>query len=233
MGCYLGTDLAPSTLEKLLTADNPAVVGIEIDCVLTSDGDLILLHDNHLDETTTLAGWAREHTSAAITQSYLTKDGVPTVEHPMSLDELYTRLQAYARPILLQVEAKAYQNAAEAEQVVRVLDKKQAPENVSLEVISFWPGACELAASLGYRARYIANASRNPASLIDWAADHGLAGFVLEHPYLDPTMLSYLAQRGLSWTSGNLNHRWQYDLLLDLPLLPEAVCTDDPLGLLS
>jgi hypothetical protein len=69
--------------------------GLETDVCLTSDGELVLLHDPLLSVGTTLDGWAHERTAAEIAQArILDRHRVPTAERPLTLDELLTHAPA-------------------------------------------------------------------------------------------------------------------------------------------
>jgi glycerophosphoryl diester phosphodiesterase len=233
-GRALGPDLAVSTLERLLASADDQVVGIEIDCVLSRDGELVLLHDDHLDETTTLKGWAHDLTAAEICAGDIRHQGSVTADRPMLLSELWPLLEADGRKLLVQLESKTYQDPKRAVHVAEAICDAvcEAPRNVRTEHISFWPDACEAAAARGLASRFIANVSPDMQHLSRWAAQAGMEGFVIEHPWLTNEVLAPVAEHGLTWTSGNLLHQWQYDRLLALEHLPQAVCTDYPLGLL-
>src|SRR6266480_6965150 len=86
----LGRDYGPdSSAQALAGALAAGVDGLETDVCLTSDGELVLLHDPLLSLGTTLAGWAHERTAADISgASILDRHGVPTAERPLTLSEL-------------------------------------------------------------------------------------------------------------------------------------------------
>lgn len=234
-GRALGPDLALSTLRRLLASSDPKIVGIEIDCVLSRDGQLVLLHDNHLNESTSLTGWSHEHTAADIQRGRIRHNGLITDQRPMLLDDLWPHLAADGRELILQIESKAYGDPGRAAQVARAICTSlddRVPANVNVEHISFWPRACEVAAQAGVGSRYIANVPPSMAQLARWASEANMEGFVLEHPYLTEQVLDEVAQAGLTWTSGNLCHSWQLERVLDFGFAPVAVCTDHPHGLL-
>jgi len=80
--------------------------GIELDVELTSDGGLIVMHDDTLDRTTTCTGCVSAYTLAEA-QACLLLDGngQPTDEHPPTLEETYAALPDDA---LVNVELKVY-----------------------------------------------------------------------------------------------------------------------------
>lgn len=80
--------------------------GIELDVELTSDGGLIVMHDDTLDRTTTCTGCVSAYTLAEARACLLLDgDGQPTDEHPPTLDETYAALPPEA---LVNVELKVY-----------------------------------------------------------------------------------------------------------------------------
>lgn len=80
--------------------------GIELDVELTSDGGLIVMHDDTLDRTTTCTGCVSAYTLAEARACLLLDgDGQPTDEHPPTLDETYAALPDDA---LVNVELKVY-----------------------------------------------------------------------------------------------------------------------------
>ena len=58
-------------------------------CCLTADGRLVLLHDPWLSSSTTLRGWAHQTAWGDLRGARLRdRDGAPTAETPMLLEEL-------------------------------------------------------------------------------------------------------------------------------------------------
>lgn len=80
--------------------------GIELDIEITSDGGLVVMHDDTLDRTTTCGGCVSAYTLAEATACLLLDgDGQPTAEHPPTLAETYAALPDDA---LVNVELKVY-----------------------------------------------------------------------------------------------------------------------------
>ncbi len=80
--------------------------GIELDVELTSDGQLLVMHDDTLDRTTTCAGCVNTYTLAAAQDCVLVDGhGNPTDEHPPTLTQVYAALPPDA---LVNVELKVY-----------------------------------------------------------------------------------------------------------------------------
>jgi glycerophosphoryl diester phosphodiesterase len=129
------------------------VDGLETDRCLTADGEIVLLHDPLLALATTATGWADEHTAAEILASRLRdRDANPTSQSPMRLDEL---LELAPAEVTLQLEVKAHADPTLARRTTYVVCQQLAdhPARERCEILSFWSGACELATSLGFRAR--------------------------------------------------------------------------------
>ena len=81
LGRAYGPDSSRAALNRSIEQH---VDGLETDCCLTADGELVLLHDPLLELSTTLTGWAHEHTAAQITAGRLRqRDGTPSEEHPL------------------------------------------------------------------------------------------------------------------------------------------------------
>src|SRR5919198_2048140 len=92
LGRAYGPDSSATALAGALAA---GVDGLETDVCLTSDGELVLLHDPLLSLGTTLDGWAHERTAAEIAGArILDRDGAPTTERPLTLDELLSSAPA-------------------------------------------------------------------------------------------------------------------------------------------
>lgn len=131
------------------------LAGLETGCCLTADGELVLLHEPLLEAGTTLSGWAHEHTAAEIRAGRLRRaDGTPSDERPLILDEL---LGLAPPSVTLQLEVKAHADGALARRTALALCERLRHHLARewIEVISFWSGACELAARRGFRARLV------------------------------------------------------------------------------
>ncbi len=223
LGRAYGPDSSAAALAR--TLERP-LDGLETDCCLTADGELVLLHDPLLEVATTLSGWAHERTAAQIRGGRLRHgDGTPSDERPLLLDELLERTPSDAT---LQLEVKAYADPALARRTARVLCERlrDHPARERTEVISFWSGACELAAALGFRARLIAVADYRIHALGAWGRRVGLHGVCVEHFLLSRALVSALRTYQLSVTTGTVNHAAMLGPLLPLGL--DAVTSDSP-----
>jgi glycerophosphoryl diester phosphodiesterase len=102
LGRAYGPDSSRLALEGSLAG---AIDGLETDCCLRADGQLLLLHDPLLTLGTTLDGLAHQRTAAEIRAGRLRDaSGNPTNERPLGLDEL---LAAAPTDVPVQVEVKA------------------------------------------------------------------------------------------------------------------------------
>jgi len=116
LGCAYGPD---SSLAALTRALRQPLDGLETDCCLTADGELVLLHDPLLDLGTTVSGWAHQRTAAEIRAGWLRhRDGTPSDERPLLLDEL---LDLAPPTATLQLEVKAHANPALARRTARAV----------------------------------------------------------------------------------------------------------------
>jgi glycerophosphoryl diester phosphodiesterase len=223
LGGAYGPDSSAAALSRAL--ERP-LDGLETDCCLTADDDLVLLHDPLLEVATTLSGWAHERTAAQIRAGQLRhRDGTPSDERPLLLDELLER----APPgTTLQLEIKAHADPALARRTSRALCERlrDHPAREQTELISFWSGACQLAAELGFRARLIAIADYRMHALAAWGRGVGLHGVCVEHFLLSRALVATLRAFGLSVATGTVNHAAMLAPLLPLGL--DAVTSDSP-----
>ena len=227
----LGRGYGPdSSRTALLHTLMRPVDGLETDCCLTTDGDIVLLHDPLLQLGTTATGWAREPTAAEICAGWLRDSaGRPSRERPLRLGEL---LDLVPEGIALQLEIKAHADPALARATTREVCRQLAghPCRERTEVISFYSEACALAAELGFRARAIVIADYRVDELARWARRAGVGGVCVEHFLLSPILVDTLQTAGLSVSTGTINHAELLPGLL--PLGPDAITTDVPHQLL-
>jgi glycerophosphoryl diester phosphodiesterase len=223
----LGRAYGPDSSAAALThALRQPLDGLETDCCLTADGELVLLHDPLLEVGTTASGWARERTAAQIRAGRLRhRDGTPSDERPLLLDEL---LELTPPGATLQLEVKAHADPDLARRTARALCERlrEHPARERTEVISFWAGACELAAELGLRARLVVIADYRIHALAAWGRRVGLHGVCVEHFLLSRATVAMLRSFGLSVTTGTVNHAPMLEPLLPLGL--DAVTSDSP-----
>jgi glycerophosphoryl diester phosphodiesterase len=223
LGRAYGPDSSAAALTRALQRP---LDGLETDCCLTADRELVLLHDPLLEVGTTVSGWAHERTAAEIRAGRLRhRDGTPSDERPLLLDDL---LELAPHDATLQLEVKAHANPVLARRTARALCERlrDHPARERTEVISFWSGACELAAELGFRARLVITADYRMHALAAWAQRVGLHGVCVEHFLLSRALVATLRSCGLSVTTGTVNHPAMLEPLLPLGL--DAVTSDSP-----
>jgi glycerophosphoryl diester phosphodiesterase len=100
------------------------------------------------------------------------------------------------------------------------------PARERTEIISFWSGACQLAAELGFRSRLVIIAEYRIGALAAWARHVGLHGVCVEHFLLSRALVGNLRASGLSVATGTVNHAAILAPLLPLGL--DAITTDSP-----
>jgi glycerophosphoryl diester phosphodiesterase len=223
LGRAYGPDSSGAALRRAL--EQP-LDGLETDCCLTADGDVVLLHDPLLEVGTTSSGWAHERTAAQIRAARLRhRDGTPSDEPPLLLEEL---LELAPPGATLQLEVKAHADPALARGTARALCERlrDHPARERIEVISFWSPACELAAELGFRARLVIVADYRIHTLAAWGRRVGLHGVCVEHFLLSRALVTTLQAFGLSVTTGTVDHAAMLEPLLPLGL--DAVTSDSP-----
>jgi glycerophosphoryl diester phosphodiesterase len=223
LGRAYGPDSSAAALHRAL---QEPLDGLETDCCLTADDELVLLHDPWLEVGTTVSGWAHERTAAQIRAGRLRhRDGAPSAEPPLLLDEL---LELAPPAATLQLEVKAHADPELALRTTRALCARlrDHPARDRVEVISFWSGACELAAALGFRARLVVIADYRVRELAAWGRRVGLHGVCVESFLVSPALVATLRAGGLSVSTGTVNHAAMLEPLL--PLGPDAVTSDSP-----
>lgn len=202
----LGRDAGPDSSRAALRATLAGSAdGVESDVCLTADGRLALLHDPRLSSCTTATGWAHRTAWADLrTARLLDRDGAPTSETPMLLEEL---LDAVPHELVVQIEVKAYGDPALARAtsfaVAKVL--RARPHRERVEVLSFHAAACEEAARSGLRARLVTWADYAPDALARWAGRVGVGGVCIEHFLLHPELVRRLRAHGLGVSTGTIN----------------------------
>jgi glycerophosphoryl diester phosphodiesterase len=224
LGRAYGPDSSAKALAGALAA---GVDGLETDVCLTADGELVLLHDPLLSLGTTLDGWAHERTAAEIAQGrILGRDGVPTAEPPLSLDQLLAHAPG---DLTIQVEVKAHADPELARRTAAAVCARyrSGSERRRLELISFHSAACATAAAHGFRSRLVLWADYAPEALAAWAVSHAVTGVSVEHFLLSPRLVSVFRLAGLSVNTGTVNDAELLVRVTDLAS-PDAVCTDRP-----
>ncbi len=103
-----GHALPENSLPSFRAAMDEGADGIELDVELTADLQLVLMHDDTLDRTTTCSGCVSDWTLEAIREEcrLLDGDGQPTDERPPTLEEVYATIPADA---LVNVELKVFE----------------------------------------------------------------------------------------------------------------------------
>jgi glycerophosphoryl diester phosphodiesterase len=224
-GRAYGPDSSRRALDRLL--DGP-VDGLETDCCLTRDGDVVLLHDPFLPHAVGEPGWAHERGADEIVSMRLRDAaGRGSDQRPLRLAELLGDRRVDG--LVLQLEVKAFANPALAVETAAavcraVRDAGTPPERI--EVIGFWPGACERAAAEGFASRMIVAGAYAPEALAGWARERGVSGVILEAHYFSRPVVESLRDAGVSVMSGVVNDAELARVVL--PFEPDAIATDRP-----
>jgi glycerophosphoryl diester phosphodiesterase len=223
LGRAYGPDSSRQALRRSLSQP---LDGLETDCCLTADREIVLLHDPLLPLATTVSGWAHERTAAQIRSGrLLDRNGKPTTQRPLLLDDL---LELAPPHQTLQLEIKAHADPVLAANTAKALCERLADDSARerVELLSFWSGACELAAGLGFRSRLVTIADYRIDALTAWAKRVGLHGVCIEYFLLSASLVASLRHAGLSVSTGTVNHA---DALAPLlPLHLDAITSDRP-----
>jgi glycerophosphoryl diester phosphodiesterase len=223
LGSEHGPESSRTALEGTL-ADGAE--GLECDVCMSADGEVMVIHDPYLPLSTDLAGWAHERPGAELERARpLGSDGESSDEQPMRLDELLERIGG-ALP--LQVDIKAYADERLARETARAACGLVARHDASgwVEVISFFAGACTVAAQRKVRSRLVVWSDQLPQELAKWSASHGLVGISCEGFILGPRLVEALRSAGLSISVGAVNSSEQAAKVL--PYAPAILVSDSP-----
>lgn len=221
-GRAYGPDSSSAALQTALARP---IHGLETDCCLSSDDQLVLLHDTFLPSCVNLDGWAAERTAREISASFLLdQHGRISDQHPLMLEELLAEPPDVE---LLQLEVKSTSDSDRAMRTVKVLGEHLAGRDTSrLEVVAFWPEVVRYAASCGLSSRLIVACAYLPSELAVWTSANGVTGIVLEAHYFDAKVVDTWRMAGLSITSGVVNHPEIAERVLEHS--PDALCSDRP-----
>jgi glycerophosphoryl diester phosphodiesterase len=223
----LGREYGPDSSATALAGSIAGpLTGLETDVVLTADGKLVLLHDPLLPLATTLEGWAHERTADEILAGrLLDRGGAPTESRPLLLGDL---LRDVPTGLILQLEVKAHADEALARRTTEAIcaQVEAAGATARVELISFYSGACAVAADAGVRSRLIVWADYEPEALASWAVRTGVAGVSIEHFLLSERLVGALRNAGLSVNTGTVNDAELLERVLAFG--PDAVVTDRP-----
>jgi glycerophosphoryl diester phosphodiesterase len=228
-GRAYGPDSSPQALEVALARP---VDGVETDCCLTADAQIVLIHEPLLPLSVSLEGWAAERSAEEICGSrILAADGAPSSQSPLRLQNLLERIRG--RDLIVQLEVKSIVDSALAVRTaVRLCELLADQDDVPadrLEILSFWPEACAAAAAHGFSSRPIVACAYAPERLVEWLVDHGIGGLVLEARYFAEEVIDVCHEAGVSVASGLVNDVALLERVLQFA--PDAVTSDDPHGL--
>jgi glycerophosphoryl diester phosphodiesterase len=223
LGRAYGPDNSEAALRRSLAGP---MEGVETDVCLTADGELFLLHDPLLSLGTTLSGWAHERRAEELREaSILDSSGAPVGEPPMTLVRL---LDLTPPELTVQVEVKTQSNPELARRTAAAICERyrHSPERRRLEVISFHSGACEVAASAGFRSRLVIWADYAPEVLAGWAVRHRVTGVKIEHFLLSDQLVRTLRLAGITVSTGTINDVELLEKVLAAE--PRCITTDRP-----
>lgn len=215
-----GSLLAPeNTLSAFQRGIDEGCDAIELDVHLSSDGELIVIHDPLLNRTTTHSGAVSDYTADQLTAidaraSYKGSDTYPTSPIP-SLEEVLKLLVRQDRQVNLQLEIKVDQRENRYPQIEeRVVEMLQAYDLIGRTVIiSFdFPTLqrireleprLELGALISRKYLGAAGLKGGPDEVADSIAALGVEYVGINFSYLSDTLYQKFRERGLgvgAWT---------------------------------
>jgi len=229
-----GNPYPENSILAFLAAVNEGGDGVELDAVLTSDGQVVVMHDDTLDRTTTCTGCVSAMTFDEVRGCFLLDgNGEATDQVPPDLLEVYAALSPNR---LVNIELKTYgQGCATAETAPELLVRKVLDEVIALDVArrtlfsSFDESVVGLVKTLE-PSFYSALVSSNPdQALVDRALDLHQDAIHPNTSITEATVQSAL-DAGLQVNVWGANTAEQIQAQIDKGVT--AIITDDP-GLLA
>jgi glycerophosphoryl diester phosphodiesterase len=193
LGSEHGPESSRTALEGSL-ADGAE--GLECDVCMSADGEVMVIHDPYLPLSMDLDGWAHERPAAELQRARLRgPDGESSDEHPMRLDELLERVGG---GLPLQVDIKAYADERLARETAKAACELVARHDASgwVEVLSFFAGACTVAAERKLRSRLTVWSDQLPRELAKWLVSQRLVGISCEGFILGTRLVETLRGAG-------------------------------------
>ena len=129
-----GNPLPENSIPACVAAIDEGADGVELDAVLTSDGEVILMHDDTLDRTTNSTGCVSAMTFDELRACRLLGgDGMTTDQRPPDLVEVYGAMSANQ---LVNIELKVYgEDCATPKTAPELLVRRVLEEIISLDVM--------------------------------------------------------------------------------------------------
>ena len=177
LGGQYGPESSPAALDRTLSQP---VDGLEADVVLTTDDQVVVLHDPELSLSTDLEGWAHDIPADKLLEArILDRSGEPSDQRPMLLTELLERIPS-TMPLELDVKAYVDQELVRrtAEKACDIVHGHGTPGRA--EIASFFTVGCVAARSRDVAARLIVWGDYAPQALGRWAIEHGIQGVAFE-----------------------------------------------------
>ncbi|HSI82066.1 MAG TPA: glycerophosphodiester phosphodiesterase [Solirubrobacterales bacterium] len=221
LGGAYGPESSRAGLERSL---EHAVDGVEVDVVLSGDGDPVCIHDPFLELAIDREGWAHETPTRELLSAHLLDgSGKPSDESPIALTDL---LAAVPAEVSIQVDVKAYADSALARETAARTCELVSEAGIAgrVEVISFFAEGWEAATDAGFPARIVTWSDHDPDRLAALAAERGL-GVSAEGFIVSARLWAPLEARGVGLSVGGVNSVEQFALL---PGTPEIVVSDAP-----
>lgn len=222
-------------LDLLVESPGNQVAGVETDCSITADGELVLIHWALLDIETDASGWVHETDSEDLRQASLRdSDGLVTDEPVFFAEDFFRILAMDERAADLSVlfEVKSYADSdiagATSAKACDLIVKYGLEARV--EVLSYWLEACVEAAGRGLKARFTTHGNPDAGAILGILDEHRIQAIDFEHFLITDERLRMFQEAGINVTTCLMNPPPAL-LQRHLELGPDGITTDRAIAL--
>jgi len=114
-----------NTLSAFTLAHELGSDGIELDVQMTSDGELVVIHDETLDRTTNGKGWVKDHTLDQIKGLHISMGDHDYPDEPIpTLSEVFDLLENTEMSVNVEIKDSAVLYPGIAEKVLAMIDQR-------------------------------------------------------------------------------------------------------------
>lgn len=182
------------------------VEGVETDCSITADRELVLIHRARLDIKTDATGWVHEIDSDTLRLTSLKDtDGIGTDE-PVFFARDFFRMLATderARELRVLFEIKSYADSDLARttsaQACDLILEYGLDQRV--DILSYWHEACDEAAGRGVNKRFTTHGNPDVVSIIRTLDEIGVTAIDFEHFLITEERLRFFQDAGINVTT--------------------------------
>jgi len=212
---------------SLLAFDNAVKLGahgLEFDVHLSSDGEVVVIHDPTLDRTTTGTGPVRARTAAELRSLFLKERNGPLAERVPLLDEVVRLAAAGRRDMFLEikVDERGQRYPGIEEKVLAILDRHaMGPATVVMAFeVETWKRVRELRPTqrVGalYSGRTLSAMGSTAVREVEAAHRAGAAYVGLQYGLITPEIVALAARLGIALGAWTVNDAAAIDRIIGL-----------------